>query len=219
MHVYVYLYVYVCIGSYPESTCKYIFIHVASPQAEQKWKLEKDDPHIERSGTGPGETLRPAVNGIPFTRGSKARVAKRSITAVQDIDASAGSMDLICSNKFMRIHAAQGLDNPGFGRLGAVFQPGAASGSLLTQAQDVDMNIEMATSKELNLKIKALPDVNLDADADGDAWRWPHGSTSAVTSRTCPQTDVYTRYAQGLRKSLHKVYTRSTQGPWLHEVV
>ena len=171
---------------------------MAFPQAEQKWKLEKDDPHIERSGTGPGETLRLAVNGIPFTRGSKARVAKRSITAVQDIDASAGSMDLMSSNKFMRIHAAQGLDNPGFGRLGAVFQPGAASGSLMTQAQEVDMNIEKASSKELNLKVKAFPDVNLDADAVVDAWRLLHVSISAVTSMTCPQTDVYTRYAKCL---------------------
>ena len=74
-----------------------------------KWKREVADPAISRSGTGAGETLRPAVNDIPFTRGTKAQVVKRGITGCQSIDATHGSMDFDHVNKYMRIHAAQSL--------------------------------------------------------------------------------------------------------------
>ena len=132
------------------------FMDVVCPQAVDKWKLEVADPAISRSGTGAGETMRLAVSGIPFTRATKARVSKRGITGTQDIDGTEGSTDLGTANKWMRIHAAQSLDNAGIGRAGAVFQPGAASGSLLMQTQEPDANMEMATSKDLNLKVRAV---------------------------------------------------------------
>ena len=117
-----------------------MFIHFSCPQAVDKWKLEKADPAISPTGTGVGETLCLAVNGIPFTRGSKARLSKCGTTAVQDIDATVGNIGLGNSNKFMRIHASQGFDTLGIGWHGAVFQPGAASGSLMAQAQEVDIH-------------------------------------------------------------------------------
>ena len=157
--MYGYMFIWhMCIGSYPETTCKQLFMDVVLPQAVDKWKLEVADTAISRSGTGPGETLRLAVNGIPFTRATKGRASKRGIIGAQDIDGTEGSADLFTANKWMRVHAAQSIDNAGIGRAGAVFQPGAASGSLAMQAQEPDANMEMATSKDLNLKVRAVCD-------------------------------------------------------------
>ena len=131
--IYIYIYIsfwFTCVGSYPVCTRKYMFIHFAFPQAVVKWRREVADPAISRSGDGFGETLRLAVNGIPFTRGTKAQVLERGVIGSQNIGATHGGVDLEHCNKFMRIHAAQSPVNLFSGRHGAVLQPGAASGRL-----------------------------------------------------------------------------------------
>ena len=150
-----------------------------------KWKREVADPAISRSGTGDGETLRLAVNGIPFTRGTKAQVLKRGITGCQSIDATHGSMDLDHVNKYMRIHAAQSLVQLGTGRTGAVFQPGAASGSLMVQAQEVDLKMEMANSSDLNIMVRATDDASGTPAASRETAAPSGGVTGSTSDRTC----------------------------------
>ena len=176
---------YTCIVSYRVCTCKYMFIHVAFPQAVDKWKREIADPAISRSGTGAGETLRLAVNGIPFTRGTKAQCLKRGITGAQDIDASNGSTDLEHANKFMRIHAAQSLVNLGIGRHGAVLQPGAASGNLMVQAQEIDLKMEIATAKDLNVMVHSIDDDSGKAAFSSDASELSGRVADSTSDRTC----------------------------------
>ena len=162
-----------------------MFMHCGVPQAVDKWKREVVDPAISRSGTGVGETLRLAVDGIPFTRGAKAQVLKRGITGCQTIDATRGSVDLEHCKMYMRIHAAQSLVNLGIGRTGAVLRPGAASGSLMVQAQEVDLKMEMASSRDLNLMVKATGDASGTPAASSDTTELSCGVTDSTSGRTC----------------------------------
>ena len=129
--------------------------------------------------------MRLAVNGIQFTRGTKAQVFKRGITGCQTTDATHGGVDPEHCNKYMRIHAAQSLVHLGIGRTGAVLQPGAASGSLTVQAQDVDLKMEMANSSDLNLMVKATGDASGTPAASSDTTELSGSVTDSTSGRTC----------------------------------
>ena len=133
-------------------------VHIVFPKANVLWDADEKNPLIEKDGTKKGEVLRIAVSDVPKTRGIVERSAKRSITGHQGIETAE---ELANANK--RLAVCVGFESPGFGNLSACLRPGAAAGSAcqLSSAALTDPSIQSITSKELNLKVEAVDDIDM----------------------------------------------------------